>query len=80
MNEENELEAGAMPDVSLLTIQAVAEVIQDFGEITSGKLYAQLTNMLKLHDCQQAISALKRVGLVAERPGQLLCWNGHKSK
>lgn len=69
-----------MPDVSLLTIQEVAEVIQDFGEISSGKLYAQLTNKLKLHEYQQVINALKRVGLVAERPGQLLCWNRPESK
>lgn len=76
MNKESELEADARHDVSLLTIQAVAEAIQDVGKIPADKLYVQLRDTLKLHEYQQVIGALKRIGLVTETPGHLLSWNG----
>jgi len=76
MNNGNEREADAKLDVSLLTIQAVAEVMRDIGEIPSGKLYARLTGTLELHEYQQVIGTLKRIGLVTETPGPLLSWNG----
>lgn len=56
-------------------LHAIAETIRFLGEVPSGEIYARLSGRVSLADYEQAISILKRAGLVTETPGHLLRWN-----
>jgi len=56
-------------------LHALAETIRFLGEVPSGEVYAKLSGRITLGDYEQAISILKRSGLVTETPGHLLRWN-----
>jgi hypothetical protein len=56
-------------------LYAIAETIRFLGVVPSGEIYARLAGRITLGDYEQAISILKRSGLVTETRGHLLRWN-----
>jgi hypothetical protein len=56
-------------------LHALAETIRFLGEVPSGEVYARLSGRITLGDYNQAISILKRTGLVTETRSHLLRWN-----
>ena len=56
-------------------LHALSETIRFLGEVPSGDIYARLAGRITLGDYEQAISILKRSGLVTETRSHLLRWN-----
>ena len=63
----------------LSLVMAVAEAIQDLGEVPSGHLYAALMSRMSLDQYTRVIDILKRAELVKE-DNHLLTWAGPASK
>lgn len=72
-SKTDEMKARMQAGFTLL--HAIAETIRFLGEVPSGDIYARLAGRITLGDYEQAISILKRSGLVTETRSHLLRWN-----
>ena len=63
----------------LSLVMAVAETIQDLGEVPSGHLYAALMSRMSIDQYTRVIDILKRAELIKES-SNLLTWAGPTSK
>lgn len=58
----------------LNAVRALADVIQELGEVPSGHLYASVMGSIQLHQYERMIDTLVGSGIV-KRSGHLLVWN-----
>jgi hypothetical protein len=63
---------------ALLLTRAVADTIQELGQVPSGHLYAQLLDRVSLETYTRIIALLKRADLVTEDGFHMLTWKGPK--
>jgi len=56
------------------TLRALADTIQELGEVPSGHLYASVMGVIDIHGYQRAIGLLVKSGAVRQS-GDLLVWN-----
>ena len=63
----------------LSLVMAVAETIQDLGEVPSGHLYAALMSRMSIDQYTRVIDILKKAELIKES-NSLLTWVGPTSK
>lgn len=61
---------------ALAVVQAVAETLQQVGQMPSGHLYTQVMHVVSLEQYTAMIDMLKRTGLVEEQANHLLIWKG----